>query len=156
MTVPLIVQGVTYNYPVTEDIAWGEEATAWAVAMTDAVNIAVVDGDVGPTTQVNIQNTGVFTNVTNLILDGSSVRAALIDYSVYRVKGSTEVIQTGTLRAVYKTNGGFWEMSNLFTGRSDTDFRIQTTGQIQYFASIIGTPGTYTGSMRYRVRVLPI
>lgn len=35
MTTPLVVNGVTFNYPVTGDTLWGKAATDWATAMTN-------------------------------------------------------------------------------------------------------------------------
>lgn len=34
MSIPLIINGTTYDYPVTGDIGWGPDATAWASGVT--------------------------------------------------------------------------------------------------------------------------
>lgn len=38
MSIPLVVNGVTYNYPEEGDEEWGDDATAWAEAITAAVS----------------------------------------------------------------------------------------------------------------------
>lgn len=37
MSIPLTIQGVTYNYPTEGDLGWGQQATAWAAAVTNAL-----------------------------------------------------------------------------------------------------------------------
>lgn len=39
MSVPLIVNGVTFNYPVQGDTNWGPVLTAWSTAVTNALSI---------------------------------------------------------------------------------------------------------------------
>jgi hypothetical protein len=156
MAVTLNVQGVDYTYPVTNDNSWGSNATAWAVAITDAVAAAVTEGDIAPTTQVVIQNDGATHDVTDLVIDSSVTRAALVDYYIYRVKGSTEVAEVGTMRLVYKTNSISWEIDRTYTGDAFTLLTVTTAGQVQYNATVLAVSGSYTGNMRFRVRALPI
>jgi hypothetical protein len=37
MSIPLTIQGVTYNYPTEGDLGWGQQATAWASAVTNSL-----------------------------------------------------------------------------------------------------------------------
>jgi hypothetical protein len=37
MSVPLVVLGITYNYPVQGDVNWGPVLTAWSTAVTNAL-----------------------------------------------------------------------------------------------------------------------
>ncbi len=156
MSVQLTVQGVTFDYPVPESQNWGEDATAWAVAVTEALSSTVVPGDIGPIVSVTIQNTGTTLNVTDLVIDSGINRAALVDYYIYRVRDATEVAEVGTMRLVYKTNAGTWELDRTFAGDADTNLSITSGGQVQYNATVIAGAGTHVGNMRYRVRALPL
>jgi len=72
-------------------------------------------------------------NVTDLVIDGASVRAFNLDYTIYRKTDSAELAQTGRLRAIYKTVANTWLMSDDYSGEnSGVTFTITTSGQIQY------------------------
>lgn len=156
MSVPLIIQGITFNYPVSNDNSWATDATGWAIAVTDGLGAAVQPGDLSPTTLVVINNTGSLANVTDLIVNNAITRAALVDYYVYRVFGATEIAEVGTLRLVYKTNATTWEVDRTFTGDGQISFSVTTGGQVQYTSVPISGSGSYTGTMRFRARALPI
>lgn len=158
MPVPLTVSGVTYQYPTNNDTQWGLNATRWAVGVTQALSTVVVDGDLSPTALVQITNNNVSaTNVAGLVFDKAVTRAAEVIYYIYRTRGVTEVVESGTLMLSYKTDLDVWYMSR--TSHTDDDIGVELTvnsnGQIQYVSSDIATAGVYAGIMRYRARVIP-
>jgi len=160
MSIPLTVQGVTFQYPVSGDELWGREATNWAIAVTNALTTLTVTGDIGPTTLAAINNNvSTPTNVSQLNVSVANVRAFMVQYYVYRGRGSPtneELVETGTLRAIYAPSAGAWTLDNTYTGDSDVEFNITAAGQVQYTSSNIAGSGTYFGQMRYRLFALPV
>lgn len=160
MSIPLTVQGVTFQYPQNGGEIWGREATNWAIAITNALNTSSVTGDLGPTTLAPINNNVVAsTNVSSLSVSVASTRAFKVDYYVYRGRGAptnTELTEVGTLRAMYSPSSGTWIIDNTFTGDAQVDFSVNASGQVQYTASDIAGTGTYYGQMRYRLYALPV
>lgn len=159
MSVNLTVNGVTYAYPTNNDELWGVQATNWAVAVTSALATATSQGDLSPTTLVTIQNNQPTpTNVTGLLFDKAIVRSAEIEYYVYRVRGATEVLESGTIRVGFKTDADTWYLNRTSSliDEVGVHFDITTSGQVTYTSTDISTSGTYAGAMRYRARVLPV
>ena len=161
MPIPLSINGVTFNYPVKGNEQWGVEATNWAIAVTTAINTALTPGDIPqPSTGVFILNNNVTpANVSGLLIDPALFRGAIIEYSIYRVKGSTELTETGTMEVSFKTTSNTWGLSREGSAGTDGDeigvqFTILPSGQVQYTSSDITTSGTYTSLLQYRVRIL--
>jgi hypothetical protein len=156
MAVNLTVKGVTYRYPVTQDENWGKNASDWAIAVTDALGTASVEGDLPPpdAAQASIQNNQASpVNVTDLIFDSATVRSAVVHYYVYRKHGATEVMETGILNLKYVNSD--WTFSQESQG-DDTGVSLDITsgGQVQYTSTnLAGSP--YTGVMKYRAFALP-
>jgi hypothetical protein len=160
VSVSLTVQGVTYNLPENNDETWGVDTTNWMIAMTEALATVTITGDLAPPSGSAFavqNNTSSATNITDLVFDSSETRAATIEYSVYRVKGSTELAEVGTLRIVYKTNASTWFIDRTYTGDdAGCVFTITSGGQVQYTSSNIATAGAYSGIMKWRARSLPV
>lgn len=159
MSVTLVVNGVSYSYPKPSDETWGPDATNWAIGVTEALSQVISEGDIGPTTLVAIANNqAVAANIANLIMDSSTIRAAFIEYYVYRVwnSGASEVAEAGTMIFVYKDIAATWTFVPVGLGISSTGttFSITSGGQVQYVTTNL-TPSTgYSGTMKYRVRAL--
>jgi len=160
MAVALTIGGVTFQYPNNNDELWGREATNWAIAVTNSLNSISVDGDLGPTISAAINNNVTTeTNVSGLSVNVNDNRGFVIHYYVYRGRGSPtniELAEVGTIRGVYKTTAGTWELDNTYTGDTEVEFSVTPTGQIQYTSSDISGTGTYFGQMRYRLYALPV
>lgn len=159
MSIPLIISGITYNFPVSGDELWGPDVTDWAVSVTAQLANLVVSGDLGPTVLVNILNNQVAAaNVTSLAFDPATIRSAQVEYFVYRTfnSGSEEVVENGTMYLTYKDIANEWDMvlvgSNV-TG-SGVTFTITNAGQVQYTSSNLTPSTSYSGNMRYRASVL--
>lgn len=155
MSTPLTLGGVTYAFPITGDSAWGDDVTNWAIGVTQILNTIQINGDLGPTTNVTIQN-NTTAAVTNLIVDSSINRAIFIEYAVYRAKGASEVAETGSLRAIYLTSANTWTLDRTYDSDAGMDFDINASGQVSYTSSNMTTTGSYVGNMRYRARVIPL
>jgi len=105
-------------------------------------------------TSFTIANNQTVTNITGLLLDGVSVRSALIDYSIYRKTDTalSAVVQIGQLRVAYNTQTSTWYLSDDYSAQNaGVTFSILSSGQIRYASTnIAGT--NYSGLLRYSIR----
>ena len=156
MAVELIVGNVPYQYPEPgESPGWGEGATGWAEKVTEVLQSIVNANDILETAFTVDNNIAAATNVTSLAFNTTSVRAAEIDYSIYRATDApTELTETGKMLIVYKNTANTWFLTRTTSG-DDTgvEFTITTTGQIQYTSTDI-SGANYTGIMKFRAKSL--
>lgn len=161
MPVQLIVNGTAYQYPIPgEDPGWGEDGTDWAQAVTDVLNTLLGAGDILQTSFNINNNVGVATNVNGLFFDPGTVRAANIDYSVYRTSTANPsgFSETGTIYLIYDDSasaGNKWQLSQRTTGNSGVTFSILDSGQITYTSTDIGSVG-YSGIIKFRAKTLGV
>ncbi len=160
MPVTLIVNNTPFEYPVPGDSpGWGQAASDWATAVTSALTDLQSPNDIPQTTFAIQNNLTSFGDITGLSLNTGQVRAAIIDYSVYRVSTSNPSghAEAGTMSAVYDNSaaaGSKWIISiGEIEGNSGLVFDITDTGQIQYKSSDIGSAG-YSGVMHFRAKTL--
>ena len=86
MATKLTINGTTYQFPDNgEDPSWGTELTGWAQGVTEALNTLLGEGDILETAFTLSNNITTDTEVVGLFFNPSIVRAANIDYTVYRV-----------------------------------------------------------------------
>jgi len=155
----LTVNNNVYNYPdAGTDPGWGEDATAWAQAVTDVLSTLLAPGDILETSFSISNNVLVDTNVNGLQFNGASVRAANVEYSIYRTSTETPSgnVQTGTLLLTYDTTGAIgskWIVADQRTGDAGVVFTCTDAGQIQYKSTDIGTT-SYQGQIKFRARTL--
>lgn len=151
MAVTLTVNGIPYEYPSNgENPGWGEDATAWAQAVTDVLNNSQGPGDILSTSFTIADNISSFTNVTGLAFSTSLVRSFEIEYNVFRTDGTTPQVEVGLMHGVY--NGTSWELSRDYTGEAGMTYEITNAGQFRYKSTSVG--GTYSGSMKFRAKTL--
>lgn len=155
----LIVNNDEYQYPVAgEDPGWGEEATGWAEAVTEVLNDLQTPGDILQTTfSIPLTGSG---DVNGLLLGTATVRAARVDYSIYRVSTASPsgTVETGTFVAVYDNSaspGSRWTLTQQYQGNALVTFDITDSGQFTYVSSAgpHSAPG-YSGIMKFRAKVL--
>lgn len=162
MSIPLSLNGTTYNYPENgQDLGtWGEDATAWAQAVTDILNTLVAPGDILATTANINDNVSVATDVAGMNFDPTLVRATNVTYSIYRIStdepsGNTE---DGTIFLNYDNNaspGSKWTLSQRTNGNAGVSFSITDLGQVQYTSTQIDNGGGgYSGIIRFAARSL--
>lgn len=155
MAIQLTINGETYQFPSNGDSpSWGESITDWAQAITNAVNSAVGNGDIIQTVVTINNNQTSSTNVGGLVFDTSTVRGAIVDYSIYRTTSSVELVEVGTMYLSYKSVANTWELCQV--GMSTTagvTFTVSPSGQVLYTSD--NQSGTsYTGTMSFRARAL--
>ena len=155
----LTVDNTTYNFPEQgEDPTWGEVIVNWAEAVSDVLNNLQGPGDILETTFTIANNQSSSADVTGLSFSNSTVRAAFVEYSVYRESDTTTngKAESGSLFLVYDDNassGNKWIMSQDAAGNSGVTFTVADTGQISYTSDDIGSTG-YSGTMKFKARTL--
>lgn len=157
--IQLIVNGKTYDYPENRDSpGWGEEATAWATAVTNVLSNVVGNGDILQTAASIANNQVAAANVSGLIFDPTVVRGAIVEYSIYRVTtsaGATEAVEVGTMYLGFKSTANTWDISVVGGSGAGVTFSITAGGQVQYTSTNF-TGSTYSGTMKFRARALTI
>lgn len=152
----LIVNNTPYNYPTSGDEpGWGNDATAWAVGVTDVLNDLLGPNDILETAFNVANNQTSFADVTGLLFNAASVRSAEISYAIYRVStanpsGQTE---TGTIQIVYDNAVGWSINQGNILGNAGVIFQVTNSGQIQYKSTDIGSIN-YIGAMKFRAKTL--
>ncbi len=159
MSISLTVGNKTYNYPTDgQDPNWAEEASEWAEAVTNVLATLVSAGDILQTTATINNNVAVATNVNGLLFNPTNVRAANVEYSIYRISTANPSgnAESGTLYLIYDTNAGSgskWTLSQRVNGNAGITFSITDAGQVQYLSTDINATG-YSGTMKFAAKTL--
>lgn len=154
MSRELIIGNDPFQYPDPGDPpGWGEDASDWASAVTEAIESVLGPDDILQTTFNIANNTASSTNVNGLIFNNSTVRSAFIEYSLYRVTNTNEVAETGSIEIVYKNNANDWELVREFGGDAGVSFSVTPSGQFQYMSTNVTGTG-YVGVMKFRAQAL--
>lgn len=137
MSQNLQIGSTTYKYPLNSETGgtWGEDASAWAKAITDKVNGFSSNSDILTTSASLSNNVVVDTAVSGLSFNSTLVRAATVTYDVIRTAR-----EYGTLLVNY--NGSSWDISRQnILGDAGMSFNITAAGQVTYQSSndIVGT-----------------
>jgi hypothetical protein len=159
MAIVLIVNGTSYEYPIPgSDPNWGEGATDWAEAVTEALNTLLAPGDILQTIFSIDNNISVATNINGLLFDPGTVRAANVDYAIYRTStlNPSGNAETGTIHLIYDDSAAVnqkWKLTQSTDGSSGISLSITDSGQMQYISSDIDVAG-YSGEIRFKARTL--
>lgn len=156
----LVVAGTSFEFPVSgENPEWGESATAWAEAVTDVLATLLAPGDILETTSTINNNISSPTNINGLVFDPGTVRAANVNYAIYRIStaapsGHAEDGMIGLIYDDSAANGSKWQLSQRKGGTdSGVTFSITDGGQIQYISSDINSTG-YVGEIVFSAKTL--
>lgn len=150
------IKGRPFQIPQRKETSWGDEVTNWAIAISKAVEDLTVAGDIKLISISVNNNQAVATNVPNLRFDTVITRHAIVEYAVYRIKGTEELSQAGQLYLTYKNNAGTWEIVDNTVGDAGIAFTVTPQGQVQYTTTELTASGTYTGKMSFRARCFPV
>lgn len=160
MSRELIVNGTTFQYPDPGDEpGWGEDASDWAEAVTEVLDTLLGSNDILETSFTVANNTVSVTNVTGLLFNTSTVRSAVIEYSIYRRSNSTPSgkAEAGIMNMVFDNDASSGNKCLLAIGPSvgnaGVTFSVTDAGQIQYTSSDIGTAG-YIGEFVFNARTI--
>lgn len=159
MAINLIVNGTSYVYPDPgQDPNWGAGATDWAAAVTEALNTILAPGDILTTAFSIDNNISVAANINGLLFDPGVIRAANIDYAIYRTSTANPAgnAETGTIHLIYDDSAAVglkWKITHSIDGDAGVSLSITDAGQVQYMSSDIGTTG-YSGTIKFRAKTL--
>lgn len=156
----LIVNNISFEYPIPGDEpGWGQAASDWAAEVTDVLNDLLGPNDIIQTSFTIQNNIASPTDVAGLSFNTGQVRAANIQYSVYRITDSNTsgFAESGMISIVYDNSaspGNKWSMASGPTnGLSGVTFSITDAGQFQYTSTNL-TGTNYVGTMRFRAQTL--
>ncbi len=160
MPISLTVNSLTFEYPTPGDSpGWGQPATDWSIEVTRVLNDLQGTNDIAETSFNIANNVSSFTNIAGLTFNTGEVRAATINYSVYRTSTANPSGQaeSGILNIVYDNlagSGSKWAITGTgITGNSGVTFTITDLGQMQYKSTDINATG-YSGVMHFRSKAL--
>ena len=159
MSVVLTVAGNSYDYPTDgQNADWGAEASDWAVAVTNVLNEVIGTNDI-LLTSANIGNGQTSQNIIGLVFDPTSVRGAVITYTVYRtITGAApqELVEIGQMFPAFKNIANTWDMPVIGGQGAGIAFSILPSGQVQYSTtSLVSVGGVHTGIIKFSAKVLP-
>ena len=138
-----------YEYPVQSDGNWGEEATAWAEAVTDSLANVQGANDILITSS-NLNNNQVApTDIAGLAFSTSSVLSIQLEFFVKR-DASSVFTESGILSANF--DGSDWKTVQESVGDSGVIFTITPSGQVQYTSTNLASH--VSSSVRYRAKTI--
>lgn len=160
MPITLTVNNIPFEYPVPGDSpGWGQPATDWATEVTIALNDLQSPTDIPQNSFTISNNVTVFTDITGLNFNTGLVRAAFIQYSVYRTSTSNPSgnIDAGIMSIVYDnlaSSGSKWTVVGgpISSGTSGVTFNITDAGQFQYKSTDLGVG--HSGVMHFTAKTL--
>ena len=145
MSKELSIGNKTFDYPEAGDNpGWGEDAAAWASAVTTALETVQGINDI-PTATVTLSNdVSSDTAISGLSFNLTLVRRATIEYVVVRIfdSGSTTIIESGTLTGDY--DGTDFRISVEANDDSGIVFNSNNSGQILYQSDDKANPVSIT------------
>lgn len=131
MSKQLIIGNQVFSYPEQgTDPGWGAEATAWAEAVSDAINGLSTPGDISPSQfQTTAQNTWV--TIPGLKFDELTSQGATITILVSRQTTTPNVtVQELTVLYAVQLNVGNWVFSNVGTKSADVEYQFVYSGNV--------------------------
>lgn len=149
MPKPLTIAGTVFDYPLPgENPGWGEAATDWASAVTDALGTLQGPGFIPTTTASISDNVTSFTDILGFVFSISSVRSFSAPYSVVRTNGTSSIVEEGVMKAV--NDGTTWYFSIERSKDAGMTFNLTSGGQVQYKSTAVG--GTYSGTIKFQAQ----
>ena len=133
MSIELQVGNVTFLYPEEGSKAgWGEEATAWAKAITTTLATLSGPNDITNTSAAISDNISVAADIgvgaSALSFATSAVRSFVVTYVVLR----GTYVESGQMEGAW--DGAEWSFQHESVGDAGMDFGITSAGQIQYYS----------------------
>lgn len=150
MAITVIINGTSYQIPEQgADPPYGDDLTDYLVALGNVAQNITGTGDILTTTFNILNNQSSAANVTGASFDTSTVRSAIMQYSLYRSTNSAELSEVGHIYLTYKSTAGTWDIAQSYGGSSGVTFSITNGGQLQYTSTNMAGTG-YTGKMKFK------
>ena len=157
MSKSLTIGSCTFEYPEAgTKPGWGEQATCWAVAVTNklatlsGVNDICIRSFCIGCNQATAASIGSGLSALKFTTSGCcGVRSFVVDYAVTRVCGGCTTVEAGEMEGVF--DGANWAFNHSFVGDAGVCFQIcDSNGQVQYFSDNLKGSGKIT----YRARTI--
>lgn len=155
----LTVNGIPFEYPDPgSDPGWGAGASDWASEVTAVLSTLLGPNDILETSFNINNNQSLPISITKLSFDSGSVRAANIQYSVYRKSDTTTsgIVETGMIYITYDNSaplGSKWIMGQSKVGDAGMTFSVSDSGQFSYISTNIDSTN-YSGIMKFSAKAL--
>lgn len=158
MSIALVVNGNTFLYPTNrQSPSWGEQATAWAQAVTEVLNTLQGTDDI-PLTTATISNNVTDQSIVGLNFDPTQSRGAIITYSVNRFTdgvGGVERAEVGYIYATYIASTTTWTVVVAGSGTAGISFGMTSLGQVTYTTDL-QDGDNYNGTIVFKASALPV
>lgn len=138
-----------FEYPITGDGNWGEEATGWATAVTNALTSVQGPNDILVRSAALNNNQTTPEDIQNLNFDTVAVLSVTIEYFIQR-NGTVVDTENGVCLANY--NGSTWKITQESTGDLGVVLSITNTGQVQYTST--DYPGHTSSLIRFKAKTI--
>jgi hypothetical protein len=138
-TKTLIIGNESFNYPVqgTSPVEnWGEEASAFAEAVANALANVQAPNDILLSTYPLLDNVTIPANIVGLKFPNIQMLYFFIEYGIKRVVGSTVYMEDGTITGYF--DGTDFYISTEATGDAQVNIAVTSTGQFTYTSSNLG------------------
>lgn len=122
-----------YIYPEEgENPGWGEGATAWAEAVTEALQTVEGPNDITITSATLANNQSSAATIPGFLFNAAEVQAISSEFLIIRTydSGTTVVTESGTMIGNY--DGTDFYIALQTVGDSGVEFTITSAGQVQY------------------------
>lgn len=150
MGTPLTINNNVYDFPTPgEEPGWGNDATEWAKAITDALASLVPAGTLNEA-QSAIDNNQINQEVSGLLFSFLLTKTATVLYRLERDTASmSPLVEQGYLYILY--DNGVWLMSREISAGTPTGVQldIDSSGQVRYTSTNLVGAG-YTGFIKFK------
>jgi len=122
-----------FNYPEEGDKAgWGESATEWASAVTDALSTVQGPNDILITSATLANNQAVAADIPGLSFNTGEVQHVSVQFLIIRTfdAGATTVTESGTITGNYDGTDFYIAVESV--GESGVELTVTSGGQFQY------------------------
>lgn len=149
------LQGTTYDIPKNAtNPSWGEQLNDYLRALGVAFSTLVGPADIAETVAGIVNNQGTDTNIIGLSFDVATVRAAVVEYAIFRTTDSAVKKEQGVLQFLYDdaaSTGFKWTITRDSNSDAGVTIEVTDAGQAVYQSdSMAGA--NYSGVMVYRAR----
>lgn len=122
-----------FDYPEEGDRAgWGENATDWAEAVTNALENVQGPNDILTTSAILANNQAIPANIPGLTFNTGEVQSVEVNYLVIREYDSGSTVDTESGKILGNYNGSDFFISIEATGDAAITFSVTSGGQFQY------------------------
>lgn len=159
MAVRIVIRGTVIDFPSSgTQASWAAAVDQFAIAVEDALDIAVGQFDIPPQTQtIDAYNSGT-ADITNLLFSNTEVRSATVTITTHRTNTvpSVEYSEVSTIDIVYNASNptnNKWEIAREQLGDASINFSISDVGQFSFTTTSIGS-GVHTGKLSFSAKAL--